>query len=273
MKVEAFAPAKINLTLHVTGQRADGYHLLDSLVVFADVGDGLQFMPGPELSISVTGEHAAGVPTDNRNLVWKAAEAAGWTGHIDLNKVLPHGGGIGGGSSDAAATLRMSANQGSGVSQGMALSLGADVPVCMAASATRMRGIGERLDPTPLPQLPALLVNPGVAVPTGSVFSALESRDNPPMPDDIPAFEAPEACAAWLQDQRNDLEPPTTSLAPDVARVLSNLFSTKEVLLARMSGSGSTCFALYPTMKAAHFAAYEIGAAHPEWWCCATQLN
>ncbi|WP_170762194.1 4-(cytidine 5'-diphospho)-2-C-methyl-D-erythritol kinase [Ruegeria lacuscaerulensis] len=273
MKVEAFAPAKINLTLHVTGQRADGYHLLDSLVVFADVGDRLEFTPGTELSMTVTGEHAAGVPTDSRNLVWKAAEAAGWFGHVDLDKVLPHGAGIGGGSSDAAATLRMIADQGADVSQGAALSLGADVPVCVVANATRMRGIGERLDPVILPQLPALLVNPGVEVPTGAVFSALESRDNPPMPKQIPAFRTSKDCAAWLQEQRNDLELPTKELAPDVARVLNELADTKKALLARMSGSGSTCFALYPTMNDAHFAAYEIGAAHPQWWCRATQLN
>ncbi|WP_170415125.1 4-(cytidine 5'-diphospho)-2-C-methyl-D-erythritol kinase [Ruegeria atlantica] len=273
MKVEAFAPAKINLTLHVTGCRADGYHLLDSLVVFADVGDTLEFTPGPELSMSVTGEHAEGVPADDRNLVWKAAAAAGWTGHINLNKVLPHGGGIGGGSSDAAATLRMVADQDLAIPDETALTLGADVPVCVAASATRMRGVGERLQPVILPPMPALLVNPGVEVPTGSVFSALQSRDNLPMPGDIPVFETPETCADWLQRQRNDLELPTKSLAPEVARVLDDLSGTKDALLSRMSGSGSTCFALYPTMKAAHFAAYEIGAAHPDWWCRATQLN
>jgi 4-diphosphocytidyl-2-C-methyl-D-erythritol kinase len=273
MAIKAFAPAKINLTLHVTGQRPDGYHLLDSLVAFADVGDTLEFSPGAELSMAVNGEHAAGVPTDNRNLVWKAAEAVGWTGLISLNKVLPHGGGIGGGSSDAAATLRMTADQGEDISPDVALSLGADVPVCMLAAGARMRGIGEQLDLITLPPLPALLVNPGVEVPTGAVFSALASRDNPPMPDEIPAFNTPEDCAAWLQDQRNDLEPPTTGLAPEVARVLEELTDTKNSLLARMSGSGSTCFALYPTMKDAHFAAYEIGAAHPDWWCRATQLS
>ncbi|WP_170784954.1 4-(cytidine 5'-diphospho)-2-C-methyl-D-erythritol kinase [Ruegeria lacuscaerulensis] len=273
MKAEAFAPAKINLTLHVTGRRADGYHLLDSLVVFADVGDRLQFTPGNDLSIAVTGEHADGVPTDNRNLAWKAAQAAGWTGHIDLNKVLPHGGGIGGGSSDAAATLRMAAKQGRTVSPDVALSLGADIPVCVAAQAMRMRGIGDDLTPASMPSLPALLVNPCVEVPTGRVFAALESRDNLPMPAEIPEFETVEPCADWLRNQRNDLEPPTTGLAPEVARVLDELDGTKAALMARMSGSGSTCFALYPTMKDAHFAAYEIGAAHPNWWCRATQLN
>ena len=273
MKVEAFAPAKINLSLHITGRRDDGYHLLDSLVVFADVGDTLTLTKGDALSILVTGEHANGVPTDSRNLVWKAAEAAGWTGHIDLKKVLPHGGGIGGGSSDAAATLRMIADTGTPISDEVALSLGADVPVCMTAEATRMQGIGELLSQVSLPSLPALLVNPGIEVPTGAVFAALQRRDNPAMPNRIPSFDTPEACASWLHGQRNDLELPTKSLAPEVVRVLDELAETKDAILTRMSGSGSTCFALYPTMKAAHFAAYEIGAAHPNWWCRATQLN
>ncbi|WP_120632372.1 4-(cytidine 5'-diphospho)-2-C-methyl-D-erythritol kinase [Ruegeria sp. EL01] len=273
MAIKAFAPAKINLTLHVTGQRDDGYHLLDSLVVFADVGDQLEFTPGPNLSLDVTGEHAEGVPADNRNLVWRAAEAVGWTGRIHLNKVLPHGGGIGGGSSDAAAVLRMVAKQGGEVPKNVPLSIGADVPVCMMAMAARMEGIGDRVTPVAMPQFYAVLVNPGVEVPTGAVFDAMKKRRNPPMPVDIPDFEAPDVCAEWLRAQRNDLQDPAVELAPKIGRVLEELSATRDALLARMSGSGSTCFALYPSMNAAHFAAYEIGAAHPEWWCRATQLN
>ncbi len=273
MKVEAFAPAKINLTLHVTGQRDDGYHLLDSLVVFADVGDHLTFTPGADLSLTVTGEHAEGVPEDSRNLVWKAAQAVGWTGQIHLNKVLPHGAGIGGGSSDAAAALRTFAGQGAKVPQHLPLSLGADVPVCMTAAAARMQGIGDSVSPVTLPNLPAVLVNPGIPVPTGPVFKALARRDNSPMPSEIPKFDTPEDCAIWLREQRNDLEDPAIGLAPQIERALDDLRSTRDALMARMSGSGSTCFALYPTMKAAHFAAYEIGAEHPDWWCRATQLN
>ena len=273
MKVEAFAPAKINLTLHVTGQRADGYHLLDSLVVFADLGDRLTFSPGADLSIDVTGEFAAGVPTDRRNLVWQAAEAAGWTGQISLNKMLPHGGGIGGGSSDAAATLRALDAQGMEVPTALPVSIGADVPVCMVAKASRIQGIGDRISPVRLPDLPALLVNPGVEVPTGAVFKALETRDNPAMPDMLPGFEGIQACVEWLAMQRNDLEVAAKGTAPGIGRVLDELAETRNALLTRMSGSGSTCFALYPTMKAAHFAAYEIGAAHPEWWCRATLLS
>ncbi|SDX14992.1 4-diphosphocytidyl-2-C-methyl-D-erythritol kinase [Ruegeria halocynthiae] len=273
MTAEAFAPAKINLTLHVTGQRADGYHLLDSLVAFAEVGDRLCLTPGPDLSLSITGEFSDGVPSDHCNLVWQAAEAAGWTGRIHLEKQLPHGGGVGGGSSDAAAILRLLMQQGIGIPPHVPLSLGADVPVCVRPASARMRGIGEQIEAIALPKLPALLVNPGIAVPTGAVFAALKTREHPPMPDRIPEFKTPKTCAGWLRDQRNDLEDPACSVAGAIAGVLDELSETRDVLLARMSGSGSTCFALYPTAKAAHFAAYEIGAAHPEWWCRATLLS
>ena len=273
MAAEVAAPAKINLTLHVTGCRADGYHLLDSLVVFADTGDRLQLEPGPELSLEVSGLFAEGVPADQRNLVWKAAEGAGWTGHVSLDKQLPHGAGIGGGSSDAAAILRALTGQGASIPTDLPLNLGADVPVCMAARASRMQGIGERIMPVDLPELHALLVNPGVHVPTGPVFSALASRNNQPMPQDLPAFASAEDCAAWLAEQRNDLEAPAIAVAPEIGRVLSDLRNSRQVLLARMSGSGATCFALYPTKKAAHMAAYEIGAEHPDWWCSAVTLT
>ncbi|QAX28595.1 4-(cytidine 5'-diphospho)-2-C-methyl-D-erythritol kinase [Leisingera sp. NJS204] len=273
MAAEVFAPAKINLTLHVTGRRDDGYHLLDSLVVFADSGDLLQLDPGPELALDVSGLFAGGVPADERNLVWKAAAGAGWTGRIGLDKHLPHGAGIGGGSSDAAAVLRALSGQGCGIPDDLPLSLGADVPVCMAARGSRMQGIGEQVAPVELPELHALLVNTGAHVPTGQVFSELASRNNSPMPQDIPAFASAEDCAAWLGEQRNDLEAPATSVASEIERVLSDLRCSRNALLARMSGSGATCFALYPSRKAAHFAAYEIGAEHPEWWCSAVTLT
>lgn len=273
MATEAFAPAKVNLTLHVTGQRADGYHLLDSLVVFADVGDRLALNRQAQMTLEVIGEYAPGVPDDARNLVWQAAQAIGWTGSVRLDKVLPHGGGIGGGSSDAAAFLKAAASAGSAVSSDIPLRLGADVPVCMHARAARIGGIGERIEPVQLPELHAVLVNPGVSVPTGSVFSALASRENQAMPPNIPVFSGVGDCADWLCDQRNDLETPACQIAPEVAQVLDALGASRDVLLARMSGSGSTCFGLYPSQKAAHFAAYEIGAAHPKWWCRATTLS
>lgn len=273
MESEVFAPAKVNLTLHVTGRRDDGYHLLDSIVVFADLGDQLKLNAAPEMSISVSGLFADGVPTDARNLVWQAAQALGWQGKIDLNKQLPHGAGIGGGSADAAAVLRSLRGQGYAVSDALALSLGADVPVCLFAQAARMQGIGEQIAPVVLPELHALLVNPGVHVPTGEVFSGLASRDNAPMPAQIPVFASAEDCVAWLAEQRNDLEAPARRVAPEIDRVLGDLQASGEALMARMSGSGATCFALYSTKKAAHKAAYEIGAEHPEWWIRAACLR
>lgn len=273
MMVEAFAPAKINLTLHITGQRGDGYHLLDSLVVFADFGDLLQLQAADEMRVQVTGPFSFGVPTDQRNLVWQAAEAAHWCGEIALNKKLPHGAGIGGGSSDAAAVLKAIEGLGNALSSDLPISLGADVPVCLRATATRMYGIGEGLTPVALPDLYALLVNPGVPVPTGPVFQALESRDNAPMSAQIPKFSTGSDCAAWLYEQRNDLEEPAIQVAPVIDRVLSDLRATKGQQLSRMSGSGATCFALYSSKKAAHMAAYEIGAEHPDWWCQVVTLT
>ncbi|MEP2718558.1 4-(cytidine 5'-diphospho)-2-C-methyl-D-erythritol kinase [Pseudophaeobacter sp.] len=273
MTAEVFAPAKINLTLHVTGQRADGYHLLDSLVAFADLGDHLRLEPGSEMAIDLRGPFAEGVPVDGRNLLWQAAQGADWTGAVHLDKQLPHGAGIGGGSSDAAALLTALAEQGHKIPADLPLSLGADVPVCGLARAARMRGIGEQVTPIELPVLPALLVNPGVHVPTGAVFSGLQSRDNAPMPEAIPEFSDPQDCAAWLAEQRNDLEPPARGAAPEIDRVLADLGASSGALLSRMSGSGATCFALYPTKKAAHMAAYEIGAEHPEWWMRAVNLT
>ncbi len=273
MAIKVFAPAKINLSLHVIGRRGDGYHLLDSLVAFADLGDHLQLEPEPEMAIELSGPFAEGVPQDQRNLVWKAAQGLGWAGAIHLNKQLPHGAGIGGGSSDAAAVLNALAAEGLTVPPELPLSLGADLPVCMVARGARMQGIGEQITPVPLPELPALLVNPGCHVPTGAVFSALQSRENAPMPTEVPRFDGISDCADWLVEQRNDLEAPARGAAPDIDRVLGDLTASKGALLSRMSGSGATCFALYPTKKAAHMAAYEIGAEHPDWWIRAVTLR
>ncbi len=256
MTTEGFAPAKINLTLHVTGQRADGYHLLDSLVVFADIGDRLGFEAGPRMRITVTGPFAAGVPVDRQNLIWQAAELAGWTGHITLVKNLPHGAGIGGGSSDAAAVLRAF---GGGAD---ALRLGADVPVCLSQSPQRMRGIGEVLEQlTSLPDMEIVLVNPRVAVPTGAVFGGLVSKQNLPMPEVLPEFVDTAGFCHWLAGQRNDLEAPARAIAPQIEAALEALDGA---LIARMSGSGATCFGLYA--EGAEQAAQRIAQASPTWW-------
>ncbi|MEH6644573.1 4-(cytidine 5'-diphospho)-2-C-methyl-D-erythritol kinase [Sulfitobacter sp.] len=256
MTTEAIAPAKINLSLHVTGQRADGYHLLDSLVIFSDIADRLWFEEGPQMRITVSGPFATGVPTDVRNLVWQAAELAGWTGHVRLEKNLPHGAGIGGGSSDAAAVLRMFGGAEA------AATLGADVPVCLNMRPQRMRGIGDVLEPLPaLPDLEIVLVNPNVAVPTGPVFSGLRSKQNAPMLDDLPDFSNAEEFCDWLHAQRNDLEAPARAIAPQVDDVLRALDGA---LISRMSGSGATCFGLFSTGAAEDAA--RIAKANPEWW-------
>lgn len=267
--IEAFAPAKINLTLHVTGQRDDGYHLLDSLVVFADVGDTLALTPGPEMRIDVSGPFADGVPTDHTNLVWRAAEAAGWTGHIALHKMLPHGAGIGSGSADASALLR--ALYGDDVNRriglDVALALGADVPVCMHAGPQRMRGIGEVLTKIrPVPSLHLVLVNPGVAVSTPSVFKALRKRQNTPM-DTCCGWQDGDGFLGWLALQRNDLEDPARRVAPVIAEVLASL---SDAALVRMSGSGATCFGVYSDHHAAKAAEARIAKEHPDWWVVAS---
>ncbi|MCH2250920.1 MAG: 4-(cytidine 5'-diphospho)-2-C-methyl-D-erythritol kinase [Cognatishimia sp.] len=270
-KVTAFAPAKINLTLHVSGRRADGYHLLDSLVAFADIGDEITAAPSTETSLTVSGPMSEGVPTDASNLVMKAARLLdpNKSASLHLTKTLPPASGIGGGSSDAAATLRalsklwdvpLPAPQ-------ETVSLGADLPVCLRPLAQRMSGIGEEL--TLLPSLPPcdiLLVNPGVHVATPSIFKALTSRDNPPMPQELPAWNSVQELAEWLKAQRNDLEQPAITLAPVIAKVLEALAGT-EALFSRMSGSGATCFALFPEASPAiEKAAQEINANNPDWW-------
>ncbi|NRB05646.1 MAG: 4-(cytidine 5'-diphospho)-2-C-methyl-D-erythritol kinase [Rhodobacteraceae bacterium] len=259
--VEAFAPAKINLTLHVTGQRADGYHLLDSLVVFSDVGDRLWLREGPEMRLEVSGPFATGVPTDARNLVWRAAELAGWRGEIRLEKNLPHGGGIGGGSSDAAAVLNaLTAPEGAG------LTLGADVPVCRVGGPVRMRGIGEDLAPVQdWPQMHAVLVNPGVHVPTPAVFARLTDKAQPEMTFEINGVGRG-AAVDWLARQRNDLQEPAGALAPEIAEVLVMLEACDGAQLVRMSGSGSTCFAIFDGGAAARAAADALGDKQPGWW-------
>lgn len=265
-----FAPAKINLTLHVTGQRGDGYHLLDSLVAFADVGDHLQVEPAPEMRLSVTGPRAEGVPGDARNLCWRAAEWFGRPAAITLEKHLPAAAGIGGGSSNAAAVLRaLSALTGRPLPEQGTEALGADVPVCLAARAARMSGIGEQVQAVALPDLHAVLVNPGVGVATPAVFKALEKKDNPPM------SALPEAADwnAWLAAQRNDLQAPAIAVQPVIAEVLAALAATKGARLARMSGSGATCFALYDSRAEAQAAAEDLRRAQPRWWIAPCTLS
>ena len=288
-RTERRAPAKVNLTLHVTGRRADGYHLLDSLVVFAGVSDIVSLAATADagsqagMGLTVSGPFAEGVPTDAGNLVLRAAELLrtrrGVTrgAALHLEKNLPHAAGIGSGSSDAAATLALLAEHWRVAplpadEPGIA-ALGADVPVCCHAPAPmRMEGIGERLSAVPaLPSAALLLVRPPVAVPTGPVFKALETVENPPM-ETMPEGADFETFREWLSRQRNDLEAPARKLAPEIDRVLGLLADQPEVALARMSGSGATCFGLVRDLPSAQAAAARIAEGRPGWWVSAAEM-
>ena len=270
--VAEFAPAKVNLCLHVIGRRADGYHLLDSLVVFAGVGDRITVLPGKGLTLQLTGPEAGALAVEPDNLVLRAAKAMGVRdAALRLWKGLPVASGIGGGSADAAATLRAVVRvTGQALPDAAAvLALGADVPVCLAGHPVQMQGVGEVL--TPLPPLPPLwivLANPRVAVATPQVFAALSRRDNAPVPG-IPgaALRSAPALAGWLaRETRNDLTAPAHHVAPVLPQVQAALAALPGCLLARMSGSGGTHFGLFASADSATAAAHALSAAHPGWW-------
>lgn len=264
-----FAAAKVNLTLHVTGRRADGYHLLDSLVVFAGVGDRVTAEPAAETSLRVTGPMSAGLSGEGDNLVLRAARLMGVSARIELEKVLPVSSGIGGGSADAAATLRLLARLSGRALPARAevLGLGADVPVCLAGHAVRMTGIGEGLGAVPtLPPAWLVLVNPGVGVSTPAVFKALARAENGPMPREVPKLRTAAELAAFVTMQRNDLEAPALTLQPVIGRVKAALSAQAGCMVARMSGSGATCFGLFADPLAASAAARTIRVEEPGWW-------
>lgn len=266
------ARAKVNLCLHVTGRRADGYHLLDSLVVFADLGDRLSFAPADRLSLKISGPFAGALSGGGDNLVLRAARLTGAPVAIDLDKRLPVAGGIGGGSADAAACLRGLGALGYGRPGAQEiLALGADVPVCLDQETARMRGIGDRIDRVAgWPPLPAVLINPGVPVSTPDVFHALERRDNPPLEGEPPDWLRGGDPVGWLARQRNDLEAPAMRLVPALRETLDGL-RRNGARLARMSGSGATCFGIFESAKAADDAARAL--ARPGWWVRALTLG
>ncbi|KQT88030.1 4-(cytidine 5'-diphospho)-2-C-methyl-D-erythritol kinase [Aurantimonas sp. Leaf443] len=281
------APAKVNLALHVTGRRGDGYHLLDSLVVFAKAGDELAIRPGTGTDdrVSVRGPFAAQVPEGRDNIVARAVDAARRVLRaagrdlppldVTLDKRLPVASGIGGGSADAAAVLAYAGDHAPACRAALAeagLALGADVPMCLAGRPCRVRGIGEIVEPlAAMPQLPLLLANPGIAVSTPAVFRGLAQRENPPLPD-LPAagFSSPAELAAYLRATRNDLEAAALALAPDIARVTDALLG-EGALFARMSGSGASVAALFGTAQAASAARAALAARHPGWWLCESE--
>jgi 4-diphosphocytidyl-2-C-methyl-D-erythritol kinase len=282
------APAKVNLTLAVLGRGADGYHLLDSLVTFARVGDRLSLVPDGVLSLAVRGAAAAEAGALDDNLVLKAARALAQQipglrlGRFTLDKRLPVAAGLGGGSADAGAALRLLARANRVARDDPRLiraarRVGADVPVCLDPRPRRMRGIGERLSgPLAVPRLAAVLVNPGVALPTREVFAALglargKQRNAAARIGKLPRDR--ERFIAWLSGRTNDLERPAIKLRPEVARVLAALLRARGCRLARMSGSGATCFGLFASSRAAAAAAKRLASAHPRWWVKATVLG
>jgi 4-diphosphocytidyl-2-C-methyl-D-erythritol kinase len=271
--VTEFAPAKINLSLHVTGQRADGYHILDTLVVFADVGDTIKLMPSKSDLITIDGPFAVGLENSDSNLIAKARNQVRAVFdfnpvHIHLTKNLPISSGLGGGSSDGAATLRAIAKRFSVPDQliaDLAISLGADVPMCLAARPLIAKGIGEQLTAVHnMPDLHLVLVNPGVAVGTPEVFQRLSNRNNPPLPI-LPAGLNTADFAEWLSRTRNDLQLPALQICPPIGDALIALAETGP-MLTRMSGSGATCYGLYPNATLAAAAANAISARHFNWW-------
>jgi 4-diphosphocytidyl-2-C-methyl-D-erythritol kinase len=278
VSVSAFAPAKVNLYLHVVGRRPDGYHLLDSLVAFADIGDRVVAAPADALSLTVGGAEAAALDgLGDDNLVLRAARLlAGAAGGdrgaaLHLDKALPAASGIGGGSSDAAATLRVldrlwTSPVAAAELMAMALRLGADVPACLAARPVWVGGVGEDLDPlADLPPAGIVLANPRRALPTASVFRA---RRGPFTASGRFAAMPPGAAglAEMLASRRNDLKEAALTLVPEIAAVLDRLSRLPGALLTRMSGSGATCFGLFADRAAALRAAAELAQAEPGWW-------
>jgi 4-diphosphocytidyl-2-C-methyl-D-erythritol kinase len=278
--------AKVNLTLRVVGRRVDGYHDLESVVAFADCADRVSLMPGAGLNLATTGPLAQACGEVADNLVFKAAQLLAERvpdlklGDFTLDKVLPVAAGIGGGSADAAAALRLLA-QANGLELDdprlieVARLTGADVPVCLASKACVMTGVGETLLPLSLPKMPCVMVNPRIPVATKDVFKALGLRNGQLLvgfTDVLRAPAWPEAGASledWVEALAagsNDLEAPATRIQPVIGEVISALNATNGAWLARMSGSGATCFAIYENTADAQRAAQKIQLDHPLWW-------
>lgn len=280
------APAKVNLTLHILARRDDGYHEIDSAVAFAGVGDRLEFFADEPLSLVVEGPTAAQAGAEADNLVLRAARALEArvgglrVGRFRLHKRLPVAAGLGGGSSDAAAVLRALARlNGLQLDDSRLLAAaracGADVPVCLDPSARIMQGVGERVGPAlGLPPLPAVLVNPRRAVPTPSVFAALglARGESAPFGPAVAIRPGPDLMTT-LRSARNDMQPAAIAIEPTIGEVLTRLSDLDGVELARMSGSGATCFALFSSRSAAVGGARAIYAARPDWWVKATYLR
>ncbi len=287
-----FAPAKVNLFLHVLARRPDGYHELESLIVFVDVGDRLSVRPADKLDLTIGGPFGPVLKAEplTGNLVHKAAGALkarlgtgkrAWGGAVHLDKHLPVASGIGGGSTDAAAALRLLARHwdlpaDTAVLREIGLDLGADVPVCLSAAPMLVEGIGETLRPAPpLPEAWLVLVNSGTGVSTGAVFKGLDPSRFDPRPS--PAMQAGDLSDMdrlldVLKSTRNDLEASALTVAPDIREVLEEIRILPDCRLARMSGSGGTCFGLFDSQDAAMEAERRLSLAQPSWWVRAGKI-
>ena len=277
MTVREFGAAKINLFLHVLGRRPNGYHDLDSLVAFADVGDEIELAVSAERVVSVEGRFADAVPKDASNIALRAVDMLGAAVgrqdgvHVRIVKNVPVAAGLGGGSADAAAVLRGLARLWeigpSMAFPAVAQALGADVPVCLRSQAARITGIGDRVEPLePVDPLSIVLVNSGDALATADVFAACRNFG-------AGAADTSADLTAWILEGRNDLEAPAIALASGVGLTLDVLRGQQGCLVARMSGSGATCFGLFESAAAAEGSAVAIAAAHPTWWVVATQAH
>lgn len=280
------APAKLNLTLHVTGQRPDGYHTLESLVAFAQVSDEISARAASSDSLTIVGPFSTQITSDQSNLVLRAVAAfrASWPNklpgglEIKLTKNLPVAAGIGGGSSDAAAMLRIMAQLTKAPTDpaellNVAAHLGADVPVCLQTMPRIISGVGELLGPPlPLPEIYAVLVNPLKATATNDVFARLKHKDNPDMPTLPEKFANASDLAEWLKTTRNDLVQAACELTPDIAEIIEILQENPDCLLARMSGSGATVFALFATSERAEKTASALGTKWPDYWVVSSRL-
>ena len=285
--------AKVNLTLRVIGRRTDGFHDLESVVAFADCADRLTLTPGSELTLQTSGPMAQACGETSDNLVLKATRLLAErvpglkSGSFTLEKILPVAAGIGGGSADAAAALRLLAKlNGLALDDArllkVALATGADVPVCLASRACDMTGVGDNLTPLNLPILPCVMINPGVPVATKDVFTALGLRSGKLLVGATDVFRGtawPEAGASvedWVEvlaASSNDLEAPAMRIQPIIGEVIAALNATNGAWLARMSGSGATCFAIYENTAEAGRAAEKIRRDHPGWWVHAGTLS
>lgn len=265
--MQELARAKVNLSLHITGKRSDGFHLLDSIVVFPEIGDVLH-LGGEGLSIS--GPFGHGLPVAG-NLVTRAAELLGVAANITLEKNLPVASGIGGGSADAAAALRLLARHFQKPLPDGA-SLGADVLACLVSKPLRMQGIGEQITLLPpLPKFAILLVNSGAPVSTPEVFGALKSVENTKSPA-LPVVQTQHEFFSFIAAQRNDMQEAALRICPSIAEVLAALTALPNCRLSRMSGSGGTCFGLFNTAAQAEQAAEEINRNNPDWWVAAARV-